>query len=98
MSGDALRDEIRKYRRFDLYQEGNNFPDFKRWGLDHIRHKWSEGGSWTTNFCGTGTTGGCFGPNDKNKWCLCYPSIETTYNKAVTTFESDDWRPDEGYE
>ena len=98
LSGDALRDEIRKYRRFDLYQEGNNFPDFKRWGLDHIRHKWSEGGSWTTNFCGTGTTGGCFGPNDKNKWCLCYPSIETTYNKAVTTFESDDWRPDEGYE
>ena len=91
LKGEALRDEIRKYRRFDLFLEGRAFPDLKRWGVDHIRHTWDEGGNWNVLYCGTSTTGGCYDKTGKNNWCLCYPSIETNYNGLVTTFEPENW-------
>lgn len=86
LSGEALRDEIRLYRRFDLLGEGHNFYDFKRWKLPISRKDWDNGGTWPTVFCGDGTDGGSggnFGPNDKNNWCVAIPDEELNFNKYV---------------
>ena len=92
LSGDNLRQEIRKYRRFDLFQEGRSFSDLKRWGVDHIRHTWAEGGNWAAVFTGTSETGGCFDKTGKNNWTFCYPQIETSINPEVTSLEPLNWR------
>lgn len=88
-SGEALLNEVKLYRRFDLWGEGFSWSDLKRWGSDHIRKTWTEGGSFHPDFCGTGSTGGCYGPSDKNHWTWVYPINETDYNKMVTTKEVD---------
>lgn len=86
-TGSELLEEIKLYRRFDLWGEGFNWYDFKRWGGDHIRKSWSEGGSFHTTFCGTGSTGGCYDATGKNNWTWAFPSNETDYNSLVTAFE-----------
>ena len=95
LSGEALRDEIRLYRRFDLLGEGHNFYDFKRWKLPVTRLDWENGGTWPKVFCGDGTNGGSggnFGPNDKNNWCVVIPDEELNFNKYVNyAAEPDNW-------
>lgn len=92
LSGEALRDEIRLYRRFDLLGEGHNFYDFKRWKLPIERKDWANGGTWPAVFCGKGELSGNFGPNDKNNWCFSIPLGETNYNKCVNyNVEPDNW-------
>lgn len=88
-SGEALLEEVRTYRRFDLWGEGFSWYDQKRWGNDHIRKSWDDGGNFHPNFCGTGSTGGCYGPQDKNNWTWVYPDVETKYNSLVTTSEKE---------
>lgn len=95
LTGEALRDEIRLYRRFDLLGEGHNFYDFKRWKLPVTRSSWADGGTWPDVFCGdghNGGTGGNFGPNDKNNWCFVIPEEELNFNKCVNYGkEPDNW-------
>lgn len=90
-SGQALWDELIAYRKFDLLQEGHSWFDLKRWGVSLVRKTWAQGGSWHPTFAGTGSTGGNYGPEDKNYWTFVYPQMETNYNNLVTTFEPEGW-------
>lgn len=88
-SGEALLDEVKLYRRFDLWGEGFSWYDQKRWGNSHTRKTWEEGGNFHASFCGSGSTGGNYGPTDKNNWTWVYPINETDYNSLVTTTEKN---------
>lgn len=89
-TGDALWDEYVAYRHFDLWGEGHNWPDNKRWGGALIRNAWKDGGNWNDSFvCGESD----YGPTDKYNWTIVIPKFETQYNDKIATFESDDWKP-----
>lgn len=96
-SGQALWDEIVALRKFDLWSEGHSWFDLKRWGASMDRKTWAEGGSWATYFAGTGATGGCFGPTEKNNWCPIIPQMETNYNNLVIGQEDPNWAPGTDY-
>ena len=76
-TGQDLLDEIRLYRRFDLWGEGYDWFDYKRWGLPIVRRSYAEGGSWHSSFAKT------IQPADLNKWTWVLPQYETDYNKAI---------------
>ena len=78
-TGDALMDEIKLYRGIELWGEGFNWFDLKRWGDSISRKAYAAGGNWMSDFAVS------FGPNDKNNWTLSIPRIETDYNKGITT-------------
>lgn len=90
-TGTELWDELVALRKFDLWSEGQNFFDNKRWGVSMVRKTWAQGGSWATYFCGTGVTGGCYGPMDKNWWTINIPKMETDYNDLVISQEDPNW-------
>lgn len=91
-SGQALWDELKAYRKFDLFSEGHSWFDLKRWGDNMVRKTWAEGGSWHPTFAGgEGETSGNYGPTAKNHWTHVFPRNETNYNNLVTTFEEDNW-------
>ncbi|MBQ9184772.1 MAG: RagB/SusD family nutrient uptake outer membrane protein [Bacteroidales bacterium] len=73
-TGTALMDEIKLYRRFDLWGEGNNWFDYKRWNQKIERKSWANGGSYVTALAKT------IEPNDKNGWTFYAPLKETDYN------------------
>lgn len=94
LSGDALLNEVKLYKRFDLWAEGRGWMDQKRWNEPLVRHGWDEGGNWHPNFSGTGSTGGSYGTADRNHWCIVIPSRETDYNKLINNnVEPDNWSP-----
>lgn len=76
-TGAALLDEVRLYRRFDLWGEGRDWFDYKRWGLPLVRKSRAEGGNWHTTFAIT------LNPNDANNWTWILPLRETDYNEAL---------------
>lgn len=86
LSGDALYEEIKKYRIFDLLIEGYTYFDEKRWGGDRVRKTFKEGGNWHTSFAGVAK------PEDHNHWSWCIPQKETDYNPYITNnIEPDNW-------
>lgn len=92
LSGDALMNEIKLYRRFDLLGEGHSWYDCKRWNIPMQRKTWEEGGSFPQVYCGTGSTGGNYGTADKNNWCYMIPDNETKYNQYINYgVEPDNW-------
>lgn len=94
LSGQALLDEVKLYRRFDLWGEGRGWFDQKRWKTGNVRKGWKEGGNWHPDFCGTGSTGGTYGPEAKNGWTAVIPNRETDYNKLINNpVEPDNWTP-----
>lgn len=93
-TGAALLDEVKLYRRFDLWGEGHNWTDCKRWNIPMVRRTYKEGGSWAAAFCGTGALGGCYGVDEKNRWTLAIPRDEINYNKAISSpMEPENWKP-----
>ena len=86
-TGDALLEEVKLYRRFDLWGEGFSWYDQKRWGNYHTRLTWEDGGNFAPEFCGTGTSGGNYGPQDKYNWTYSYPIQETDNNPLVSAEE-----------
>lgn len=92
-TGEDLLNEIKLYRRFDLFAEGFSWNDCKRWGIPMVRHTWAEGGNYPLQMAGVATvsTNGNYGVTDRNNWTYCYPNRETDYNSLVTTYEADNW-------
>lgn len=92
-TGDDLLNEVKLYRRFDLFGEGFSWYDCKRWGIPMVRHTWAEGGNYAIQMAGVPTvaTNGNYGPTDKNNWTYYYPKKETDYNNLVTSIEADNW-------
>lgn len=76
-TGDALLAEVRLYRRFDLWGEGFDWFDYKRWGLPISRKALSKGGSFHTTFAKT------IQPDAENKWTWMLPNKETDYNELI---------------
>ena len=76
-TGDDLLTEVKLYRRFDLWGEGNDWFDYKRWGDPIIRKAKGKGGSFHTQFAVT------IKPEDGNNWTWAIPEKETDYNDAI---------------
>lgn len=92
LSGEALLNEVKLYRRFDLWSEGRSWFDQKRWNEPLVRKSWADGGNWHPTFAGTGTEGGSYGVSDRNGWTICIPERETNYNKLINNnIEPANW-------
>lgn len=82
-TGAALLEEVKKYRRFDLFLEGHDWFDHKRWGatIQRKRLQTSKGlqseGNWHQTFAITVT------PEAANNWTWNLPNRETDYNKGL---------------
>ena len=76
-TGDDLLAEVKLYRRFDLWGEGNDWFDFKRWGDPIVRKTKAKGGSFHTTFAVT------IKPEDGNSWTWAIPEKETDYNNDI---------------
>lgn len=80
-SGEALRDEIRLARRIELWGEGFNFTDFKRWNLDIVRRAWvandPTSGNWMVDY-GHNTPAAC-----NHGWRMMIPLAEINYNRGI---------------
>jgi hypothetical protein len=77
-TGEDLLDEIKLYRRFDLWGEGYDWFDCKRWGSTIVRKTWADGGSFLKAYVTT------IGPSDANQWTWVIPERETQYNGAFS--------------
>ena len=66
-SGSALLDEIKLYRRIELWGEGFDWFDTKRWGDPINRKTFAEGGNFADVFAGTWTAA------DKNDFVWIIP-------------------------
>ena len=77
-TGADLMTEIKLYRRFDLFAEGNDWFDYKRWGQPIVRKNREQGGSFLK-----GVFDITILPEDGNAWTWTIPQKESDYNKLV---------------
>ena len=76
-TGADLLNEIKLYRRIELWGEGFDWFDMKRWKDTMVRHNPSEGGNFLATLAIT------VKPEEKNEWRYVIPTRETDYNKAA---------------
>lgn len=76
-TGTALLDEIKLYRKIELFGEGLNWFDLKRWGDSLNRTSTEKGGNYITALAVS------YSPQDRNNWTWVIPSKETDYNKLI---------------
>lgn len=87
LSGEALLDEIKTQRRIELWGEGHNFFDLKRWNMPMIRNPWKEGDTKSNNIPVIYEL--TKQPGDRG-WKYAVPMSESRYNKAVDRTLVDD--------
>lgn len=81
-TGDELLKEIKKYRGLELWGEGFDWFDHKRWGDPVVRHGLQEDGNFSGYISGTyGFTESGEYVSTFWKWIL--PGRETDYNTAI---------------
>lgn len=78
-TGADLLEEVKLYRRIELWGEGFDWFDLKRWRQPIMRHKHPEG-SFHTQFAVTVM------PEEANQWTWVYPSREVDYNGALDSY------------
>ena len=76
-TGQALLDEIKLYRAIELWGEGFDWFDHKRWGDPMDRKVYADGGNFGAIFALR------FEPEDRNKWTFVIPNRETDYNRLI---------------
>ena len=76
-TGQALLEEIKLYRAIELWGEGFDWFDLKRWGDTINRKSFSHGGNFTAK------TGFTILPEENNGWCWMIPDLETDYNPEI---------------
>jgi hypothetical protein len=76
-TGAALFDEIKVYRGLELWGEGFDWFDLKRWGDPLARKSFANGGSFISALAVS------YGPEEKNKWTWYIPARELDYNKLA---------------
>lgn len=76
-TGADLLEEIKLYRRIELFGEGFNWFDLKRWG-DSLKRKDPDNGG---NFLAALAVS--YDAKDRNNWTWVIPSRETDYNKLI---------------
>ena len=76
-TGADLLKEVKLYRRIDLWGEGFDWFDYKRWNEPIIRKSKANGGSFHNAFAITINT------SDGNGWTWKIPKRETDYNNDI---------------
>ena len=76
-TGAALLEEVKLYRRIDLWGEGFDWFDTKRWNESLTRKSYADGGSFHSAFAID------LQPNEANNWTWVYPAKEIDYNDAL---------------
>ncbi|NMB37595.1 MAG: RagB/SusD family nutrient uptake outer membrane protein [Bacteroidales bacterium] len=76
-TGVDLLNEIKFYREVELWGEGFNWFDLKRWGDSIVRRSFKDGGNFLSAVAVT------IGPHEKNEWTWVIPKKETDYNKEI---------------
>ena len=76
-TGADLLKEVKLYRRIDLWGEGFDYYDYKRWNEPIVRKSKAQGGSFHTTFAIT------IKPEDGNHWTYVIPQNELDYNHAL---------------
>lgn len=77
-TGQDLLDEIKFYRRIELWGEGFSWFDYKRRKDTIVRRTFQEGGNYTINAAVT------IRPEDANNWMWVIPAKEYEYNNAIS--------------
>lgn len=77
-TGEELLSEIQDYRCLELWGEGFEWSDFKRWNKAVVRKTFAEGGNAHPSVAIT------IKPEDGNKWTWGVPLNETDYNADAT--------------
>lgn len=77
-TGEELLSEIQDYRCLELWGEGFEWSDFKRWNKAVVRKTFEEGGNAHPSVAIT------IKPEDGNKWTWGVPLNETDYNADAT--------------
>lgn len=80
-SGQALLDEIRLCRRIELWGEGQNWTDLKRWKLPCVRNAWVEGKPNSGNCPATYAMDR--GVDVAAGWRFTVPASESDYNNLI---------------
>ena len=78
-TGADLLAEVKLYRRIELWGEGFDWFDLKRWREPIVRHAHPQG-SFHTQFAVT------VSPEEANQWTWVYPSREVDYNSALDSY------------
>lgn len=81
LTGEALRDEIRLYRRMELWGEGDTWFSYKRWNIGFSREKWVANDPSSDTFLSAYE--GTFEPTLGRGWRYRIPTSETNYNDLV---------------
>jgi hypothetical protein len=76
-TGGSLLDEIKSYRELELWGEGFDWFDLKRWGDPLVRKTYANGGNFIADVAVT------VAPSAKNKWTWYIPAREVDYNKLA---------------
>ncbi len=76
-TGLDLLNEIKFYRAVELWGEGFDWLDLKRWGDNVSRKSYAAGGNFISVLAITQT------PEFGNKWTWVIPKRETDYNKGI---------------
>lgn len=79
-TGEDLLTEIKVYREIELWDEGHNWFDLKRWGDPCVRNIWVEGDENSGNW---GSLAKSMQPDAMGGWRWVVPEVEFTYNKAA---------------
>ena len=77
-TGDDLFSEIKDYRVVELWGEGQEWSDYKRWKLPIVRKTIADGGACHSAVSLT------INPSDCNNWIYAVPENETNYNHALS--------------
>ncbi len=80
-TGADLLTEIKQYRALELWGEGFDWFDMKRWGDSISRKSTDNGGNYPASLAVT------IAPADNNKWTWKLPLRETDYNKSIVLGE-----------
>ena len=80
-SGADLLEEIRTWRRIELWGEGHSWFDLKRWNVPMERKAWKKNDNQSGNIPSIYAVK--MNPSDANGWRYAIPRSETQYNHAI---------------
>ena len=84
-TGDELIEEIRLYRRIELWGEGFNWFDLKRWEKNLVRRIWVEGDPTSGNY--PSWMGAELDKTVGNGWTYAVPKAESLYNPLIPVID-----------
>lgn len=82
VSGDALLEEVKLNRRIELWGEGFNWFDYKRWNEPIVRRAWEVNNPASNNI--PASMAGTYDVDKQRGWRWVIPLGETQYNSHLT--------------